>query len=372
MFGAADNLSSRGGNHKMTKAKMKTKPKPKPKLNNRRVRRRRPTNNVGSMVNANFNQAKRYMDPEGKTEAPASTTSLGNFTTVNSILRQAILTSSTADTNVYVIVQYTINAKRLFYYSWKSGDTPFLGGVKFATLDVNNPTQIKPLRLAVTIRNTAVVTSTEGSLRFLCMPQNIDWSDAFTDNVTATTLTDAFCTSIDNMVEGNNKTVTYTAWELKHGKKFIFAPVSTVGYNNWYEYINDATNLGALETGADGDALTTFICKLPYVSNRNSYDFTVRGQDACRYPANHVLAQAAKSAPRSRPGVMETVHNIASETAHIAEDVGHVFSSIGNAIPQIASGAYNIFRTGQGIRSLMGRAAPIVEEIGEMAPLMLM
>lgn len=107
-------LAPHGGNHKMTKAKMKTKPKPKPKSNNRRVRRRRPTNNVGGMVNANFNQAKRYMDPEGKTEAPASTTSLGNFTTVNSILRQAVLTSGTADTNVYVIVQYTITQRDYF------------------------------------------------------------------------------------------------------------------------------------------------------------------------------------------------------------------------------------------------------------------
>lgn len=350
----------------------KKKQKVNVKSRNRRPNNRRPIGHSGSMVNANFNHAKRYMDPEGKTDAPASTSSLGNFTTVNSILRQAILTSGTADTNVYVIVQYTISAKRLFYYSWKSGDTPLLTGVKFATLDANNPTQIKPLRMAVTIRNTAVVTSTEGSLRFLCMPQNIDWSNAFTDNVTATTLTNAFCTSIDNMIEGNNKTVTYTAWELKHGKKFIFAPVSTVGYNNWYEYLNDATNLATLEAGADGDAMTTFICKLPYISNRNSYDFTVRGQDGCRYPANHVLAQAAKSAPRSRPGIMETIHNVASETAHIAEDVGHVFSSIGNAIPQIASGAYNLFRTGQGIRSLIGGAAPIVEEVGEMAPLMLL
>lgn len=353
------------------KSKQTRKPLKKTKRK-ARVTRRRNNNMTGSMVNANFNQAKRYMDPEGKTEPPASTSSLGNFTTVNSILRQAILTSGTADTNVYVIVQYTISSKRLFYYSWKSGDTPLLTGVKFATLDANNPTQIKPLRLAVTIRNTAVVTSTEGSLRFLCMPQNIDWSNAFTDNVTATTLTNAFCTSIDNMVEGNNKTVTYTAWELKHGKKFIFAPVSTVGYNNWYEFVNDATNLGTLQAGADGDAMTTFICKLPYISNRNSYDFTVRGQDGCRYPANHVLAQAAKSAPRSRPGIMETIHNVASETAHIAEDVGHVFSSIGNAIPQIASGAYNLFRTGQGIRNLIGGAAPIVEEVGEMAPLMLL
>ncbi len=355
----------------MVKTKKTTKPvskKSKSRPNNPKPKRRAPRQRASVMVNANFNEAKRYMDPEGKTDAPATTSSLGNFTTVNSIVRQVFLTSGTANTDFYVVVQWCPSKYRLAYWSGVSG-TPTVSSGWLPTLESNAPTTVKPLRMSVTLRNTAVVTSTEGAIRVLCMPQSIDWSAAF---ATSSTLTDAFCASIDAMIEGNNKTVTYTAWEMKHGKKWVFAPVSNVGYHTWYEYTSAPSLQNTLVAGSIGDALTTMIIKMPYVANRNSYDITIRSQDGARYPANHVLAQTAKSAQTSKPGVMERIHDIASETSHIAEDIGHVFSSIGNAVPQIAQGAYNLFRTGQAARSLFSSAAPMITEAAEAAPLLLL
>jgi len=346
----------------MKKKQLKRTKKPK------RVVRRRPAQANNQMVNANINTAKRYMDPEGKVEAPASTSSLGNFTTLNNILRQLLVTSSTPGTDLYVCVQWTPTSNRLFYWTGITG-TPFIGNVNLGNLAANVPTTSKPLRLSVTIRNTSVFTSTEGSVRVLCMPQNLDWTASF---ATSNTLTNAFCASVDAMIESNNKTVTFTAMELHNGKKWIFAPVSNVGYHAWYEQSEGFSLQNALVQGAQGDALTTFLVKIPYVANRNAYDFTVRSQDGARYPANSVLANTAKSATRSPPGAIERIHSVASDTAHIAEDVGHVFSSIGNAIPQVAGGIYNAIRSAQGVRSLFSSAAPIVEEIGEAAPLMLL
>jgi len=348
---------------KRTNKQMKA-PKRRPK----QTQRRRTQMSSSQMVNANVNVAKRYMDPEGKVDPPASTSSLGNFTTLNSICRQLLVTSASAGSDLFVCVQWTPTSNRLVYWSGVTA-TPYIGVVQLGNLVSNVPTTSKPLRLAVTIRNTSVYTSTEGSVRVLCMPQNLDWTSAF---ATSNTLTNSFCSSIDAMIESNNKTVTFTAAELKQGKKWIFAPVSNVGYHNWYEQSEAYTLQNSLVLGAQADAMTTFLVKIPYVANRNTYDFTVRSQDGARYPANSVLANTAKSAARSAPGAIERIHAVASETSHIAEDVGHVFSSIGNAIPQVAGGIYNAIRAGQGLRSLFSSAAPLIEEVGEAAPLLLM
>lgn len=330
-------------------------------------RRSRVGNGRNMMVNANINNAKRYMDPEGKVEPPASTSSLGNFTTVNSVLRQLLVTSSTPGTDLYVCVQWGPSSARLYYWGGITG-TPGIGSVSLGNLATNVPVTSKPLRLSVAVRNTTVFTGTEGSVRVLCMPQSLDWTSAF---ATPTTLTATFCASVDSMIEANNKTQTYTAAELHHGKKWIFAPVSNVGYNDWYEQNEGGSLQNVLVSGSKGDAFTTFLAKMPYVANRNTYDFTVRSQDGARYAANTALANTAKSAQRSQPGMIEHIHSIASDTAHIAEDVGHVFSSVGNAIPQIAGGVYNAFRTFQGIRSLIG-STPAIAEAAEAAPLLLL
>lgn len=354
-------------NTKTQMKKTKQKKQNKQNIKASTKRRRQGGNRRSAMVNANINNAKRYMDPEGKVEPPASTSSLGNFTTVNSILRQLLVTPSTAGTDLYVCVQWGPSSTRLYYWGGVTG-TPGIGSVNLGNLATNVPVTSKPLRLSVTVRNTTVFTGTEGSVRVLCMPQSLDWTAAF---ATPTTLTSAFCLSIDSMIESNNKTQTFTAAELHHGKKWVFAPVSNVGYNDWYEQNEGGSLQNVLVSGSKGDAFTTFLAKMPYVSNRNTYDFTVRSQDGARYAANTALANTAKSAQRSQPGVIEHIHSIASDTAHIAEDVGHVFSSIGGAIPQIAGGVYNAFRTFQGIRSLIG-SSPAITEVAEAAPLLLL
>ncbi len=354
---------------KQKAAKQKqNKPKPKPKMKATR-RSRKTQNQPKSMVNSSGNTAKRYMDPEGKSDPPASNSSLGNFTTLNTIVRSQVLSSGTVDYGVYAVIQWTPSSARMLNWSWISGTTPTVNVTRLANLITSIPVTSKPLRLSVALRNVTVFTGVEGSVRCLCMPQSIDWSSAF---ATATTLTDAFSSSIDSMIESNNKTNTFTAAELQHGKKWIFAPISNVGYNNWYEQLEGASTQNTFINGSIGDAMTTMIIKIPYVANRNTYDLTIRSQDGARYPANSPLANTAKSAPQTQPGVMESIHHIASETSHIAEDVGNVFSSIGNAVPRIAGGIYNTIRTGQAIRSLFSTSTPLIEEAASAAPLMLL
>lgn len=350
----------------MVKQNKKSKP-PAKQQKKKKFTKRKPKLHK-AMVNANANTAKRYMDPEGKSDPPASHTSLGNFTTLNTIVRSQQLSSGTTDYGVYCVVQWTPSSARMINWSWISGTTPTINVTRLGNLITSIPVTSKPLRLSVALRNVTVFTGVEGSVRCLCMPQSIDWSSAF---ATATTLNDAFCIGIDSMIESNNKTNTFTAAELQHGKKWIFAPVSAVGYNNWYEQIESASAQNTFVNGSIGDAFTTLIIKIPYVTNRNTYDITIRSQDGARYPANSPLANTAKSAPQAQPGVMESIHHIASETSHIAEDVANVFSSVGNAIPRIAGGIYNAFRTGQAVRNLMS-STPLIEEAAEAAPLMLL
>lgn len=350
--------------------KVARQPTPHTKGPKRKVKRtlRNTRRNIASqntMVNTASNPSKRYLDPEGKNEPPASTTSLGNFTTLNNVLRTSIGTAGTSY-DVYLAVQWTPSSLRAISWAWITGGpsipvTTFRLGSFISSIPVTS----KPLRMSVAVRNSTIFTSTQGTVRVLCMPQSIDWSAAF---ATSNTLTDAFCNSIDSMIESNNKTNTFTAHELHKGKKWIFAPVSAVGYNNWYEQAEGASTQNTLVSGSIGDALTTFIMKMPYVANQNIYDVTIRSQDGARYPANSPLASTARSAQQARPGVMENIHHVASETSHIAEDVGNVFSAIGDAIPRIAGGIYNTVRSGQALRTLFS-SAPYIEEAGVMAPL---
>jgi len=350
---------------KMKKTNKKGKQKRKFK---RIVRNVHPSNSYNNMVNTSSNPSKRYLDPEGKNEPPASTTSLGNFTTLNNVLRTSIGTAGTSY-DVYLAVQWSPSSLRAISWAWLSGGpsipiTTFRLGSFISSIPVTS----KPLRMSVAVRNSTIFTSTQGTVRVLCMPQSVDWSSAF---ATSNTLTDAFCNSIDSMIESNNKTNTFTAHELHKGKKWIFAPVSSVGYNNWYEQNEGASTQNALVSGSTGDALTTFIMKMPYVANQNVYDITIRSQDGARYPANSPLASTARSSQQAKPGIMENIHHVASETSHIAEDVGNVFSSIGDAIPRIAGGIYNTVRSGQALRSLFA-SSPMIEEIGALAPLAIM
>lgn len=256
-------------------------------------------------------QALAYLDPKDKTDPPHSSTTLGNFVTLNSVSRATLTTNTSMD--LYVICQWTATDMSFFFVN--DGSPWAVGVYKCPMLTAQSPISIRPLRCSINVRNTTQAINAAGLVRVMNMPQSYDWSAAF---ATSSTLLAATVADIKGLVEGSPMTHTATAQELTTGRTWIQYPVSTIGYNTWQEYLSNAQTgtQNSLVTSSRQETMSTIIMQFPATpSGTNTLEFTVRRQDAVRYAANSAISSTARAPPLSNPMSTEVLIRAASTLA---------------------------------------------------------
>lgn len=333
-----------------------------------RARPRRPRQRMAAP-----HMSKLYMDPEGKTHPPATDGSYGNLTPVQGVLRQGISSSTSQD--IFLIFQWTPTELRGVFV--QNDGTWNIGTFSIPQLMSNIPYATRALRMSVEICNTTSYTNSVGQVQVAMSPQQIKWEDLINTG-TGLHFTAGGINSLGSFLSSYTNTQTYAASEFLHPKKWIFYPVSHVGYHEWLDYGNTNYSsfgpgyLSYLSPGADQDALSTMIVRISPSAVVNNYVFTVRIQEACRYPLNTVLGNMGVYQQQAPARAIQQVHREVAETGHLPVQGGSVLSSIGhyaqegaNAIGSVGNFLGNAFSLGQGLTKayrMLRPVAPAIEE----------
>lgn len=325
--------------------------------------------------------SKLYMDPEGKTRPPVTDQSYGNMTPVSGVQRVSLPSSTTQDT--YVVFQWTPTDLRGVYVV--NDGTWNIGTISIPQITNNPPFGVRPLRMSVEVCNTTSYTQAVGQVLVAMSPQQIVWKNLL--HADGLHFTAGGITDLNSFVSSFVKTQVYAAADFISPKKWVFYPVSSVGYHEWMTYgPTNYTSFGNgylqyLVPGAENDALSTMIVKLASTSAINNYVLTVRVQEACRYPLNTVLGNIGVHQDRAPAAVIQQIHRSAADTGHAPVKGGAGGTSDYQILPTItkyakegndtlravggfANTAYNFGRGLKGIWDTFTAAAPIVEELG--------
>lgn len=310
------------------------------------------------------------MDPFQNPGPPPSATSIGEFTTINSVLRQS-LSSGNGLNSKYVVLFHSTSSVRGFIFDCTDGpgfSTGPLSYIQLPQLSQSTPTpqsNIRPLRVALKIRNDSVFTGVSGELQVLKMPQqfslgapnnNNGADQAILSGAGNLTFTAAFMDGMKAALAGSLRTHTLTAADLLHTHKVILAPASHIGYNEWLDYLppfngsesgpalgswttaQAITTVNSLIYGLDVDAMETLILRFPPSANINTYTMTVVWQDAVRYPIGSTLGSMGDQQPTGDAATIRRSH-LAAQATTIFEEVGEVVGA-GLAAAAVVSRAF--------------------------------
>ena len=318
-------------------------------------RPRRPRRNVRSFA-LSARAARDFLDPALHMEAPPSATSLGNSTTVNSVLRFQVGTSTT----LYCMMVYawTPGALRIFKWVFNSSTnavTDFSDGNRkyLAFLDPASntlPLSIRPLRMGLKMRNQTVFTSISGTVQTLLVQDPLDWlgTTGGVANIDTTGAdlqpSDNYAKAIFDLVQGSPHTRTYTAMDFSSTKTFVVPPASAVGYNDWQgtdvrTASTEATPwpgaISALNVGANTNAMGTLLMIFSPSTASNLYQITCNCQDACRYSPVAIHAAFAKSQPRGDATTIHALHQIANHTPSVPTEFMGSSDYVNSAVSQV-------------------------------------
>jgi hypothetical protein len=249
----------------------------------------------------------KYMSPFDKNcVPPVNPNSLGNFITVD-LLSHLTLSSSTTDPIAMVFLPSSRNNRQVGFWNlatganfgtWDSASPTF----KFTSSDA--PTNIRPLRAGMKIRNSTRADTVSGVVRVLQTSSPIEWEWVAAGNIA---LTAGFATEMLNMVRTNSKTKEYTAQEFANGAhEIVIAPATMSAYNNYgNQFQVDASVIdlqNAWEATVGDMSMNVVIVLFEASTDINIYNFTLGEQVACRYPQNTILGQMQRPHPRGNSG----------------------------------------------------------------------
>lgn len=310
------------------------------------------------------------MDPFQNPSPPPSATSIGEFTTINSVLRQA-LSSGNGLNSKYVMILHSSSSVRGFVFDctdgpgFASGPLSYIQLPQLAQSAPTSQSNIRPLRVALKIRNDSVFTGVSGEMQVLKMPQQFSLGapnsigatdQAITGAPGQLSFTAAFMDGVKAAITGSLRTKTLTAADLLHTHKVILAPASHIGYNEWLDYIPpfDGSETGpaisswtvaqykstvnSLIYGLDADAMETLVLRFPPSTNANSYTMTVVWQDAVRFPIGSTLGSMGDQQPTGDAKTIRSAH-LAAQASTIFEEVGEVVGA-GLAAAAVVSRAF--------------------------------
>jgi len=258
---------------------------------------------------------------------PPLRTSFGNFTTVNSVERFT-LNSSTTKTN-YVWIPWTPSPLAALFSTGAAADTP--GQRMYNTMAASPPQCLRPLRMSFSVENLTQVVNTMGSIRVLSYDNAL--ASSWTLNALST-LAPASVAGLDaylgTLVDGAPETEEYTIAALTQEHEFVSCPSSYPAYNSYYDFLSfsnvvDGTGIysgdfnklvlnddsavfpgaatiitGNYKEGSLGGLppMRGFVIEIPLTTISQSLRFSVHRQDGVRYPANSLGHSFAISPPK--------------------------------------------------------------------------
>lgn len=266
--------------------------------------------------------AHAFWDAAIHTAPPNIPTTYGNFTVVNSVARFAI----TTNTNTPYQFQVSWSPSSVRVTSWHSlltNNSRFTAWQQ-AQLDLTNtaPLDIRPLRMSMKVRNTSSGLYVAGNIVAVLIPQSIILSYVVGVAPASPAASAATLSTLWKLCEDNPKSVSYTGAELAKGAKtFVMPPSSFAAYNSYQDWIPLSATDGLPLIDTDWLALSglSSLPVAPYTSKSGwlgdipplyillvniepnaiaqNYEIEVFSQDACRFPANSLVASMATRAP---------------------------------------------------------------------------
>lgn len=283
--------------------------------------------------------AHAYWDAALHSTPPNIPTTYGNFTCVNSIARFAISTGASLPTQLQVT--WTPSALRITRFSGALSGATKLASYQQSQLNSSNtaPLDIRPLRMCFKIRNTTSALNVASNIVAVLVPQSISLQYSATGGADMPFISAAGVASLWSLCENNPMAASFTGAELsKGGKTFVMPPASFTAYNQYSDWkaLSATSDAGAVITDTDWLALNdltadpvlypvilqnTWFGAIPpmYTLLVNcepnalvqNFEIEVFCQDACRFPANSLVASMANGAP-GRPMDMGVLQDLAN------------------------------------------------------------
>lgn len=224
--------------------------------------------------------------------------SFGNYLPLQAITRGNITTNTPLGSKQFLLIQFTPTNCSMFIIDGITGNVTQQGSTQLAN---SVPNQIRVLRQSLQIVNTSVFTSCTGSVRVVSIPEPINFQYSSTTNPT---LTSTVLQTIQNIVDTNPSTKTYSAGELIKSHTWVIPPSSFQSYIEYFDYqtlsasgIQTAnalsfnyppqTNISGVY-GPPPACMNTLIVEFNQSSSANSYDLTLYQEFACKFSADTI------------------------------------------------------------------------------------
>ena len=326
-------------------------------------------------------RSTRAMDPALHHLPPPSGQSLGNFTTVNSVVRLNVGTSTTLA--CMVMVCWTPSGLRAFKWTYNSGTGAvgnFSDGNRVVVRHLDTafnagPMSIRPLRLSCRVRNQTVFTSQAGIVQSLVVPDPVDWTGGFntgSSDLQPTGTTTGQAGIIYDLMQQSPYTRTLTATDYQHTKSFIVPPVSEVAYHEWRNFVGVSsaevtpwTNTqAAIIAGTDSNAMGVLLLCFQPSSVAQLYSLTIHTQDACRYSPIHLQSSFAAPQPHAPQDVVHAIHRAANTDPSLPSELVATALGLPAAMLSYAPARQAL----AGVANVARRAVPaIVDRAGQLA-----
>jgi hypothetical protein len=250
-----------------------------------------------------------YMSPFDKVLPPINNNSQGNFTTITSVSRFNIQTSTSSS----IIFIYNPSSRTIHQASaWDSGTGNLVSGITSPSFRFTSdtPTNYKPLRAGIRIKNVTQNQETGGLIRILQTSSPIDITFLASNSFA---LTSGSSSSLIDLVNSNSHSREYTAMNLANtNSEQIIAPATMAAYNSYGEEFSAVTGVSAYQAAFDNTkndmAMNSVIIIFEQTSSVNTYSLTLCAQNGLRYPANTILGEMAKAHPKGQQELVDKVH----------------------------------------------------------------
>ena len=237
---------------------------------------------------------------------------LGTFLTVDSVVRQSVVTSATQDQ--YLLIQWTPNANRVIWVNTGSNAMNVTNWTA-SQLTTANPVAIRPMRMSIRIRNITQEQNVMGQVRILCTPTPV--AVGFGSATTLDTVTAAFSTNLAAMVSGHPRTHTMTSADLRTTKVMVVPPATLDTFGRYFPFTPSSLYPLGFQTdtalAVENAVMNSTIVHFPSSTIAQTYDIAVHMQDAARFAANSAFAGFERPAPSGLIGFQATVQHLQSK-----------------------------------------------------------
>ena len=277
----------------------------------RSSRRRSSKGNTGASKGVSLLQARSHHDPLGKTlplPVPGQTAA---FVTQNGIIRHQI-NAGVGDT--FILFSWMPGAQKFF--GWHGNRETFFprascfGPHNAKAVDGGQPVSLRPLRMAIRLRNISSAQHVGGTIRTLLAEDtpSIDLSEETSNNeqVHHIRVSEDTKNRWYSFVNTAHASHTFSASEVRMTHRWVLKPGQEIPFRSYHDFQNpnhqseNHGDVGIMETmltfGRKQEPLTALVFFIPGSAN-NTYELTVHFQDACQYEPSSPLHGQSRPPP---------------------------------------------------------------------------